>query len=226
MTNLINYITNELGYKVLRVSYFGSHQFNLDNEDSDIDLMCIVTRNKEYYTQLFEPNLSIPSKVIDGMDVQFLDIKKYLQLLSKSNFNAVSVIYNSVFTRPGYEYLFNINLLDININKVAHHALGLITNKTSGEQKLHMKAYFTLLLDFLLEYKHMPTSLHYDYLLSKSYSPIVESILTSKKNNTVFIYSDIWCNITHEDINEKLTNNSNNLINVCSEKWNKFYAEF
>ncbi|MCB1711752.1 MAG: nucleotidyltransferase domain-containing protein [Candidatus Riesia sp.] len=221
MTNLINYITNELGYKVLRISYFGSHQFNLNNEDSDIDLMCIVTRDKDYYTQLFEPDLSISSKVIDGMDVQFLDIKRYLQLLSKSNFNAVSVIYNSIFTRPGYEHFFSKAFIPYtNVNKVAHHALGLINNRTSGEQKLHMKAYFTLLLDFLLEYKHMPESLRYDYLLSISYSPIAESILTSKKNNTVFIYSDIWCNITHDKINEELLNN-NNLVSICSEKWNK-----
>lgn len=222
MTNIINYIHNELGYRVLKTSYFGSHQFNLDNKDSDIDLIVVVERNKDYYHQLFEPDLSIPFRKIDGMDVQFLDVKKYLQLLAKSNFTAISLTYNNIFIRPGYEYLFNINLEDINVNKVAHHLLGLINSK---QQKVYMRAYFVVLLDYILTHKAMPNTLNYKVLLNNTNSPIAADILESKKNNISPVYDDIWCKITHDEINSTLPS-SNNLYNVAIEKWNNYEYAF
>jgi predicted nucleotidyltransferase len=195
---------------ILRANYYGSHQFGLENENSDIDLLVVVSRDYSFYTSLKEKDLSIKSIKFDGVDIQLMDIRRYLQLIESSNFVTLVSLYNPIYVNPFYNRVFDINVADFNLNKIGHHLLGMCV---SNRQKLYMRAYCMLFLEYIMSYKALPSSLDHNMLLV-NYNLVLSNILDNKKYGTPLHFDEVTSPYSHDNINNVLTDTNSPNCNV------------
>lgn len=233
--NIISYLTNTYR-EVFCITYFGSHQFDLNSPSSDIDLIAMVGRPISHYLKVTDVDLSIPTKKIDGIDLQVLDINHALYLASKSNFQILSILLNIFNHKELYNVesnpLLELDLGRFNLNRLAHHVLGMIT---SNHQKVYMRAYNNLLLDYIFTYNEAPSKLEYWWLLEKikktNRTIIIENILNDKRINGLKDFADIdissfMTTITHEDINLNIPNeNDDYMRDMCNFLWYNYVKE-
>lgn len=95
--------------RVIGVYLYGSQNYNLDTEESDVDTRCIIVPTLEDIA-LNRPMISKTVEVEDGiMDVK--DIRLFLENLKKMNPNSLEVLFTQYYrVNPDYEIIFPYEL--------------------------------------------------------------------------------------------------------------------
>lgn len=195
-----NSTKKKLSEQNLRLHYlldYGSQTFNLHTKDSDYDYLVVVSQDPFVYLGLNEPN-NTWSNLTDGkFSYQFMDLKRFYQLSSSSNFTLYVGLQNIVDMNGYAPYP---NPFTFSLRKLAHHCLGLITNKS---QRQYMKAYSYLFVQYLMQHQRHPESLRYDYLLNETdnVDDAVVRVLELKKQGVKYTELTIQMPYSHEDVN-------------------------
>lgn len=95
--------------RVIGVYLYGSQNYGLDTEESDVDTRCIIVPTLEDIA-LNRPMVSKTVEVEDGMmDVK--DIRLFLENLKKMNPNSLEVLYTSYYkVNSDYDIIFHCEL--------------------------------------------------------------------------------------------------------------------
>lgn len=178
---------------------YGSQAFNLDNDNSDYDYLAVYSRPSDFYIGLEEEKNSLGTIVVgENNSFQFMDLKHFFQLSQSSNFLLYVGLQNIVW--QSYRILHVPSPYEFSMNRLAHHCLGLIDNKS---QRQYFKAYSSLFVMFLMQNGHLPTSLDYKFLLNntKNVQDNVIKLLEMKKNGQKLSDIEVSKPFTHEEVN-------------------------
>lgn len=187
---------NEL--KLHLVMEYGSQVFNLDTPESDTDYLAVVSQDSDKYLGLIEPNQTWATLSSIDVSYQFMDLKRFFQLSQSSNFTLYVGLQNVVWNSYVLPHL--PNPFKFSMNRLAHHCLGLIDNKS---QRQYMKAYSSLFVMFLMQNGHLPSTLDYKFLLDsvKDVPMNVKRLLELKKENVKLTEVNVNKPYTHDDVN-------------------------
>ena len=96
----------EMGYEVIGVSLYGSQNYNLQYEGSDIDCKAIVLPKFNDFV-LGKQAVSTTYICEDGSNIDIKDIRKMFETIKKQNINFVEILFTEYkIMNPKYEALF------------------------------------------------------------------------------------------------------------------------
>ena len=186
------------GLKLQLVMEYGSQAFNLDTPQSDTDYLAVVSQESDMYLALDEPAKSWTTLENTDVSYQFMDLKRFFQLSQSSNFTLYVGLQNVVWKSYVLPHL--PSPFKFSMNRLAHHCLGLVDNKS---QRQYMKAYSSLFVMFLMQNSHLPAVLDYKFLLEnvKDVPVNVKRLLELKKEGVKLTEVNVDKPYTHDDVN-------------------------
>lgn len=188
----------EKGLKLQLVMEYGSQAFNLDTPESDTDYLAVVSQESDMYLALDEPAKSWTTLENTDVSYQFMDLKRFFQLSQSSNFTLYVGLQNVVWNSYVLQHL--PSPYKFSMNRLAHHCLGLVDNKS---QRQYMKAYSSLFVMFLMQNSHLPAVLDYKFLLEnvKDVPVNVKRLLELKKEGVKLTEVNVDKPYTHDEVN-------------------------
>ncbi len=171
----------------------GSRAWGFASPDSDYDVRFVYLRRTEDYLRLEQTRDVIEWQLDDVYDINGWDVRKYLQLLQKSNptafeWDASPIVYR---THPAWEAVREVIPQCFKRKTAAFHYLSIARNNEHaylrGEQ-VKLKKYFYVLRPLLacrwvLERREAPPMLFSELMeayLPAAYRPAVEDLLRMK----------------------------------------------
>lgn len=192
---------NHPNNKVVGMYLFGSQVFNLNNSNSDLDIMIILAQKPTSYYELNSSVLQLKSQTFkdSNMSAQFMDVKQLLYLASKSNFTVYSMMTMPMYERVGFEFSQLIPRKEFNKAKLAHHLLGIVDNKS---QRPYMSAYSSLFVQYMMQKNELPVTMDYEYLMdSIDIDRNVLNCLLCKKEGKEYTGPKIEKPFSHNEVN-------------------------
>ena len=171
----------------------GSRAWGFASPDSDYDVRFVYLRRTEEYLRLEQTRDVIEWQLDDVYDISGWDVRKYLQLLQKSNptafeWDASPIVYR---THPAWETVREVLPLCFKVKPTAFHYLSIAKNNEQrflqGEQ-VKLKKYFYVLRPLLacrwvLDRRTAPPMLFSELMeayLPAEYRSAVEELLAQK----------------------------------------------
>lgn len=161
--------------QIVGVFLRGSQNYNCDTKNSDVDTLCLVVPSLEDFARNKKPIAMEVNVGDDGGHVTFMDIREFINQLSKQNPNILEVLFTK-FAIVNRLHVNNWNQLYAYREGIAyyrpHAALNTIFGMANTEFKKMSKYGYThkgLALIFRLE------NLLTDYLLCKKYEYALRS---------------------------------------------------
>ena len=211
--------------QLVGVFLYGSQNYNLATENSDVDTVAIVLpTTKELY---FNKPVTKEIHLDNGEHIVVKDIREFMNMLRKQNLNFMEVLFTKFYyINPLYQNLWNLFL--VNRERIARYNPELAVKSITG-QILHTlnqafnsfegKKYANALKMYYFLEKYLNLQLNYADIIIPTKEE-KELILKYKNNEINFSYGDI-INLTVKV--KKLSENNNFIINE-EEKENIEYT--
>lgn len=220
-------ITNYLkDYKLIpvQISLMGSHGIGLNAKASDIDYLVVYAHPLNDYLGLDEIK-NLPNAKFNNCDAHFYEAKHFMRLFAKSNVACMMSVYTPIFN------LCDVLLLQLrrqlpkaNLYTFSNNLMGWIKQDNF---KTYNSYYYSLALEFILQFRSLPSSFKYDDLLdsvnlSAQDKIILSEVFYQKKKGKKETDKHIL-DIQHSfELNKKLLNE--NVIDL-TDIWLEFLTE-
>lgn len=111
-------IVKSSGYEIFAIFLRGSQNYQLDNEESDVDTVAVIFPNIEDIINAKSPVST--TKIIENDEhIEIKDIREFFNLLLKQNPSYLECLCTDYFKTTD-EYLEDVNKLRANANDIAH----------------------------------------------------------------------------------------------------------
>ena len=171
----------------------GSQNYQLDNENSDIDTKLIITPSFKQLAMNTQP-VSTTHIRDNNEHIDFKDIRLYMQTFRKQNLNFLEILFTP-YKIINPLYATEWNRLIANREEIAHmnpwRAVKSMKGVAENKYK-HMKHPFPSKIDTLEKYGYDPKELHhlarvYDYMQRYANGESYESCLVPKEETRDFL---------------------------------------
>ncbi|CAM1356545.1 nucleotidyltransferase domain-containing protein [Tenacibaculum halocynthiae] len=241
---ILEYLANlerEKDIEILFAVESGSRAWDFASPDSDYDIRFVYKHKREWYLNLWEQKDTIQFMTDDDLDGSGWDIRKALQLLSKSNASFLGWLFSSVVYRADEVFLQDIKeLASSNFNPVSgfyhYHSMNKGFEEKLGTSEMTIKSFFyairtALCANWIVKNKTIPPVLlreMYSLLEEKYQKKLDDLILLKSKNiekSTLNIDNDL-INLV-KNIVEENNEMKNSLLNTKPNKedFNRFFIK-
>lgn len=208
--------------RFLGIFLYGSQNYGMDSEDSDIDSKIIILPSFNDFC-LNSNMISKELRLENEEHIEIKDIRLFREMFMKQNINFLEILYTEYFIlNPKYENLFNLYFIN-NREDIAHYDRGKALMSISG-QLLHTlkqdqydnkKLYNAARLYYFLEdyFKDLP----YEKCL-KPEGARTEELLSIKRGSAAILASDLDKENFATEIILKVSNLRNNFIDCDSPR--------
>lgn len=212
----------EKGYEIVGVFLYGSQNYGLDYEDSDVDTKAIVLpKFKDFVLNMPPVSQSITIRDNDICDIK--DIRNMFDCFKKQNINFIELLFTKykILNRE-YEELYNPILA--NAEAIAHYNNYASVNCMAGMALEKLKALdhpYPSILDKIEKYGFDPKQLHHiirleefitRYVNGEQYS---DCLLSLKKEYLIKVKSE--CDYTLDEAKQLAKETTDFIVNFKNE---------
>jgi hypothetical protein len=241
---ILEYLVNlerEKDIEILFAVESGSRAWGFASPDSDYDIRFVYKHKREWYLNLWEQKDSIQFMTDDDLDGSGWDIRKALQLLSKSNASFLGWLFSPVIYRAEEIFFKEIKeLANLNFNSVSgfyhYHSMNKNFEEKLGTPEMTIKSFFyairtALCANWIVKNKTIPPVLFKEMysLLEVKYQEKLDNLIQLKSKNieksTLSVDNDL-INLV-KNIVEENNDLKNSLLNKKPKKedFNSFFIK-
>lgn len=165
------------GLITVQISIMGSYATGLNGPDSDIDYLVVYAHELNDYLSIYDLQ-KLPNTKFNNCDTQFYEAKQFMRLFGQSNVACMMSVYTPIFN------LCDLTLLQLrrelpkaNLYTFGNNLMGWITQ---DDFKTYHSYYYSLALEFILQYRSLPSSFKYDDLLETVNMSAQDKIILSE----------------------------------------------
>ena len=219
--NDLDALLYEQNLRLVMTSIFGSHKFGLQNKLSDYDFFVVYAHPKYEYLSWSNDYTNGEELKFNGVDVELMDLKRYFQLVEKSNFSIYQTTYGAKFHNEFQPFYFTNG--HFNYKKVLHHLLGLVYN---NKHRTYVSCYAWMLAEWIYHFQTLPTTLDYS-LLFNDLKDILHpdslermwAVFTEKKLGYKDLTVELFCELQHTDVELLPEKDVENIEKMWFEYW-------
>ena len=132
-----NFLESKYGKEgIFGVFLFGSQNYKMDTEKSDIDSHCIIIPNMG--DALIKPHESKEIVYKDGSHIMVKDVREYVKMLMKMNMNFTEILYSDYhIINPAYQNHWDA--LVMRREDISHYDMAALFNSYYGQATNTMK---------------------------------------------------------------------------------------
>lgn len=161
----------------VQISIMGSHGIGLNAKNSDIDYLVVYAHTLHDYLGLDELKV-LPNTKFNNCDTHFYEAKHFFRLFAKSNVQCLMSVYTPIFNLCDLTLLYlRRELPKTNLYTFGNNIMGWITQ---DKFKTYNSYYYSLVLEFILQYRSLPSSFKYDDLLDSVNLSAQDKIILSE----------------------------------------------
>ncbi|SEE09409.1 hypothetical protein SAMN04487765_1372 [Tenacibaculum sp. MAR_2010_89] len=241
---ILEYLANlerEKDIEILFAVESGSRAWDFASPDSDYDIRFVYKHKREWYLNLWEQKDTIQFMTDDDLDGSGWDIRKALQLLSKSNASFLGWLFSPVVYRADEVFLKEIKeLANLNFNPVSgfyhYHSMNKGFEEKLGTSEMTIKSFFyairtALCANWIVKNKTIPPVLLREMysLLEENHQKKLDDLILLKSKNiekSILNIDNDLINLVRKIVEEN-NDMKNSLLNTKpkKEEFNRFFIK-